>query len=68
VDYYYTQLIGNPNNPPTLKATAGFSGFGLIDGDVYYTPNLNWMLVLTGKSEYSVLLTKLDRRMYSADK
>jgi glucan 1,3-beta-glucosidase len=42
IDYYYTQLIGDPTNPPTLKATAGFSGFGLIDGDPYYTQNLNW--------------------------
>jgi glucan 1,3-beta-glucosidase len=42
IDQYYTQLIGNPNDVPTLKATAGFSGFGLIDGDKYYTANLNW--------------------------
>ncbi|KAF2086268.1 glycoside hydrolase family 55 protein [Saccharata proteae CBS 121410] len=35
IDYYYTQLIGNPNCLPTLKATSGFSGFGLIDGDKY---------------------------------
>jgi glucan 1,3-beta-glucosidase len=40
--YYYTQLIGNPNNPPVLQATSTFSGFGLIDGDKYYSPNLNW--------------------------
>jgi glucan 1,3-beta-glucosidase len=42
IDQYYTMLIGNPNSPPVLKATAGFSGFGLIDGDKYYTANLNW--------------------------
>jgi hypothetical protein len=42
VDYYYTQIIGNPNSPPTLKATSSFSGFGLVDGDPYYTENLNW--------------------------
>jgi glucan 1,3-beta-glucosidase len=42
IDQYYTQIIGNPNNPPVLKATAGFTGFGLIDGDKYYTANLNW--------------------------
>lgn len=36
VDYYYTQLIGNPNCMPTIKATAGFSGsLGLINGDPY---------------------------------
>lgn len=42
IDYYYTQIIGNPNDPPTLLASADFSGFGLIDGDPYYTANLNW--------------------------
>ncbi len=40
--YYFTQLIGDATNPPTLKATAGFQGFGLIDGDHYYTSDLNW--------------------------
>ena len=27
---------------PVLKASAGFSGFALIDADPYYTSNLNW--------------------------
>lgn len=35
IDYYYTQFIGNPHSLPTLKATPGFSGFSLIDGDPY---------------------------------
>jgi glucan 1,3-beta-glucosidase len=35
IDYYFTQLVGNPNSPATIKATAGFSGLGLIDGDQY---------------------------------
>ncbi len=43
IDQYNTQIIGNPNNVPTLKAAASFSGFGLIDGDKYYTQNLNWV-------------------------
>lgn len=42
LDQYYTILIGDPTNVPTIKATAGFSGFGLIDADKYYTQNLNW--------------------------
>ena len=42
MDYYYTQLIGDPNNPPVLQATSNFAGFGIIDGDHYYTQNLNW--------------------------
>lgn len=35
IQYYYTQLIGNPNCLPVLKPAPGFSGFGLIDGDPY---------------------------------
>ncbi|KAK8186718.1 pectate lyase superfamily protein-domain-containing protein [Phyllosticta citribraziliensis] len=35
IDYYYTQLIGNPNCPPLLKATANFTGLGVIDGNKY---------------------------------
>jgi len=42
IDQYYTQLIGNPNDVPVLKATANFSGDGLVDADKYYTSNLNW--------------------------
>jgi hypothetical protein len=38
IDYYYTQIIGNPNCLPTLLATSNFSttgGLGLIDGSPY---------------------------------
>lgn len=35
IDYYFTQLIGNPNSPAILQATASFTGIGLIDGDEY---------------------------------
>lgn len=35
IDYYYTQIIGNPNCLPTLLATTNFSGFGLINGSPY---------------------------------
>ncbi|KAI1493392.1 pectate lyase superfamily protein-domain-containing protein [Biscogniauxia mediterranea] len=40
---YFTQMIGDPTNRPVLKATADFQGFGLIDGNPYYTENLNWV-------------------------
>ena len=39
LDYYYTQLIGNPNSLPVLKATPGFSGLGVIDGNRYVPGN-----------------------------
>ncbi|KAK6594091.1 glucan -beta-glucosidase [Botrytis cinerea] len=42
IDYYFTQIIGNPNSLPTLKATPNFVGFGLIDANPYYSPVLNW--------------------------
>lgn len=35
IDYYATNLIGNPNSLPILKATSSFSGFGVIDGAQY---------------------------------
>ncbi|KAH7317231.1 pectate lyase superfamily protein-domain-containing protein [Rhexocercosporidium sp. MPI-PUGE-AT-0058] len=35
IDYYFTQIIGNPNGLPVLKATPKFNGFGLIDSNPY---------------------------------
>lgn len=44
IDYYFTQLIGNPNSIPVLKATAGFTGLGLIDGNQYQSNgNPGWI-------------------------
>ncbi|KAJ5593902.1 CAZyme family GH55 [Penicillium hispanicum] len=43
IDYYFTQLIGNPNSIPVIKATSGFTGLGLIDGDQYQNSgNQGW--------------------------
>lgn len=42
-DFYYTNLIGNPNSRPIIKATANFAGFGLIDGNPYFTQDQNWL-------------------------
>ena len=39
IDYYYTQMIGNPNDLPTIKATSNFTAFALIDGDQYQPGN-----------------------------
>lgn len=35
IDYYYTQLIGNPNGRAVIQATAGFTGLAVIDADPY---------------------------------
>lgn len=42
IDYYYTNLVGNPNCIPTLKATTNFTGLGLIDGDLYGANGLSY--------------------------
>ncbi|KAL3433451.1 pectate lyase superfamily protein-domain-containing protein [Aspergillus tetrazonus] len=41
-DYYNTIITGNPNALPVLKASAGFEGGYLIDGNPYFGPTLNW--------------------------
>ncbi|OJA12371.1 hypothetical protein AZE42_04340 [Rhizopogon vesiculosus] len=33
--YYYTQMIGDAKNPPTLLASSSFNGFAVIDADPY---------------------------------
>ncbi|KAJ3501572.1 hypothetical protein NLJ89_g9279 [Agrocybe chaxingu] len=35
VPYYYTQLIGDAKNPPTLLAAASFDGMAMIDANPY---------------------------------
>ena len=40
IDYYYTQLIGNPSCLPTLKASPGFNQRFFIDGDQVRQPLL----------------------------
>ncbi|KAF8634678.1 hypothetical protein AX15_000779 [Amanita polypyramis BW_CC] len=35
IAYYYTQLIGDARNPPTLLAASSFNGIAVIDADPY---------------------------------
>ncbi|KAF8595217.1 exo-beta-1-3-glucanase [Ceratobasidium sp. AG-I] len=35
VPYYYTSMVGDAKNPPTLLAAASFSGMAVIDADPY---------------------------------
>lgn len=42
VAMYYSQLVGDPNNVPTIKGAASFSGMGLIDSDPYESDGSNW--------------------------
>ncbi len=39
IDYYFTQIIGNPNNLLMIKATPNFTAFALIDGNQYQPGN-----------------------------
>jgi len=32
--YYYTQMIGDAVEVPTIKATAGFQGMAVVDANV----------------------------------
>lgn len=41
-DYYYTQIIGDPNNLPVIKGSSNFQGGYLIDADPYFSSDLNW--------------------------
>lgn len=40
--YYYTQMIGDAIDPPTIKAASGFSGIAVIDSDPYTSSGDNW--------------------------
>ncbi|KAI8201600.1 hypothetical protein COL154_003923 [Colletotrichum chrysophilum] len=45
VDYFYTQIIGDPTDRPVIKAAANFdvtNNFGLIDGNKYGANGLSW--------------------------
>lgn len=42
IAYYFTQLIGDARTPPTIRATAAFSGIAVIDADPYGNGGNNW--------------------------
>lgn len=43
VSYYYTQLIGNPNCPPVIRATPSFpAGSFVVDGNQYTEKGLGY--------------------------
>ncbi|KAK2734185.1 hypothetical protein FQN55_002896 [Onygenales sp. PD_40] len=42
VQYYYTQLVGNPHDLPVLKAASSFKGMAVIDADPYVEGGANW--------------------------
>ncbi|OXA60273.1 probable glucan endo-1,3-beta-glucosidase ARB_02077 [Folsomia candida] len=40
--YYFSQLVGNANNPPTLVAAPNFGGMAVIDSNPYGDGGNNW--------------------------
>jgi glucan 1,3-beta-glucosidase len=42
VQYYYTHMVGDLNNVPTLKASANFQGMAVIDANPYAPGGINW--------------------------
>ncbi|CAK7236915.1 hypothetical protein SBRCBS47491_009798 [Sporothrix bragantina] len=42
IQYYYTQLVGDALSPPTLLASAGFTGMAVVDSDPYDNTGTNW--------------------------
>lgn len=44
--YYFSQLVGNANNPPTLVAAPNFGGMAVIDSNPYGDGGNNWYTIL----------------------
>ncbi|CAK7266539.1 hypothetical protein SEPCBS119000_002082 [Sporothrix epigloea] len=42
IQYYYTQLVGDALNPPTLLASPGFIGIAVVDSNPYDSLGNNW--------------------------
>ncbi|KAG2149369.1 glycoside hydrolase family 55 protein [Suillus clintonianus] len=40
--YYYTVMVGDARTPPTLLASANFTGIAVIDADPYGANQANW--------------------------
>ncbi|KID94680.1 LysM domain protein, partial [Metarhizium majus ARSEF 297] len=44
IQYYNTQLLGDPNNVPTILGASSFLGLGMITSDVYVSDREQWYL------------------------
>ena len=42
--YYYTQVIGDAVNMPTIKASSSFAGMAVMDSDPYTDTGANWYI------------------------
>lgn len=42
IDYYFTQIYGNPDCMPVIKAAANFTGAWVLDANQYQSSGLGW--------------------------
>ncbi|GAO20014.1 hypothetical protein UVI_02051160 [Ustilaginoidea virens] len=44
IQFYNTEMLGDPFSPPVIRASASFVGLGVITSDVYVGDNVTWYL------------------------
>ncbi|KAK1995810.1 pectin lyase-like protein [Colletotrichum falcatum] len=44
IQFYNTEMLGDPLSPPVILAAASFSGLGVITSDVYVDDDVTWYL------------------------
>ncbi|WYZ42188.1 hypothetical protein EsH8_V_001083 [Colletotrichum jinshuiense] len=44
IQFYNTEMLGDPFNPPVIRASESFSGLGVITSDVYIDDDVTWYL------------------------
>ncbi|KAK2865261.1 hypothetical protein FQN49_003754 [Arthroderma sp. PD_2] len=65
IQYYYTQIVGDANSMPVIKAAPSFEGIAVIDADPYENDGSNWYTnqnnFFRGIRNVVIDLTGLDR-------
>ncbi|KAK4238207.1 pectate lyase superfamily protein-domain-containing protein [Achaetomium macrosporum] len=44
IQFYNTEMLGDPFNPPVIRAAESFTGLGVITSDVYVDDDVTWYL------------------------
>ncbi|GLA96386.1 hypothetical protein AtubIFM57143_003851 [Aspergillus tubingensis] len=68
IQYYNTQLLGDPTNLPTILAASSFVGLGVITSDVYVGDSEEWYLntnnFLRSIRNFKMDITRTDQSAY----
>ncbi|PGH27695.1 hypothetical protein AJ80_00710 [Polytolypa hystricis UAMH7299] len=68
IQYYNTQLLGDPTNVPTILAATSFVGLGVITSDVYVGETEEWYLstnnFLRSIRNFKIDITRTDQSAY----